>query len=130
MTTSEQSSTGLDLNLASALCYVFGLVSGVIFFAIETQSRVVKYHALQSMLMSVAVMVVYIAYSVLWAVMSRLPFLGWVAGIFGFLGWAVLMLAFLALWIYCLVKAFNGERFKLPYLGEIAERQIWPNERR
>lgn len=130
MTTTEKSSTGLDVNVASALSYVLGLVSGVIFFAIETQSRVVKYHALQSMLMSVAVMVVYIVYSVLWAIMARVPLLGWVAGIFGFLGWAVLMLGFLALWIYCLVKAFNGERFKLPYLGEIAERQIWPSERR
>jgi uncharacterized membrane protein len=130
MTTSEKSSTGLDANLASALSYVFGLVSGVIFFAIETQSRVVKYHALQSMLVSVAAMVVYIAYGVLWAIMSRVPVLGWVAGIFGFFGWALLMLGFFALWVYCLVKAFNGERFKLPYLGEIAEQQIWPTERR
>jgi uncharacterized membrane protein len=130
MTTAEKSSTGLDVNVASALCYVFGLVSGVIFFAIETQSRVVKFHGLQSMLMSVAVMVVYIAYSVLWAIMSRVPVLGWLAGIFGFLGWAVLMLAFLGLWIYCLVKAFGGERFKLPYIGEIAERQIWPSDPR
>jgi uncharacterized membrane protein len=130
MTTSEKSSTGLDANVAAALSYVFGLVSGVVFFAIENQSRLVKYHAMQSMLVSVAAMVIYIAYAVLWAILSRMPVLGWVAGIFGFLGWAVLMLGFLGLWIYCLVKAFSGERFKLPYLGEIAERQIWPSERR
>ena len=130
MTTSEKSSTGLDANIAAALSYVFGLVSGVIVFAIENQSRFVKYHAMQSMLVSVAVMVVYIAYSVLWEIFIRIPVLGLVAGIVGFLGWAVLMLAFLALWVYCLVKAFNGERFKLPYLGDIAERQIWPSERR
>ena len=130
MTTTEKSSTGLDANLASALSYVFGLVSGVIFFAIETESRVVKYHAMQSMLVSVAVMVVYIVYYVLWGVLSQVPVLGFVAGIFGFFGWALLTLGFVALWIYCMVKAFSGQRFKLPYLGEIAEQQIWPTERR
>jgi uncharacterized membrane protein len=129
MTTSERSSTGLDGNIAAALSYVFGLLSGALFFAIETESRFVKFHAMQSMLASVAAIVIYIAYTVVWMVLWRIPFLGWIAGIFGFLGWALIALGFLGVWLYCMFRAFQGERFKLPYIGEMAEKQVWPNER-
>ena len=129
MPTTERSSTGLDANIAAALSYFFGLLSGAVFFAVETDSRFVKFHAMQSMLASVAVIVVLIVYSVILMVLWRLPFLGLIAGLVGTLGWAVLMLGFLGLWLFCMFKAFQGERFKLPYLGEVAEKQVWPSER-
>jgi uncharacterized membrane protein len=129
MTTSERSSTGLDGNIAAALSYFFGLLSGALFFAIETDSRFVKFHAMQAMLASVSAIVIYIAYTVVWMVLWRIPFLGWIAGIFGFLGWALIALGFLGIWLYCMFRAFQGERFKLPYIGEMAEKQVWPNER-
>ena len=129
MSTSERSSTGLDGNIAAALSYFFGLLSGALFFAIETESRFVKFHAMQSMLASVAAIVIYIAYTVVWMVLWRLPFLGWLAGIFGFFGWALIALGFLGVWLYCMFRAFQGDRFKLPYLGEVAEKQVWPSER-
>ena len=129
MSTTERSSTGLDANIAAALSYFFGLLSGAVFFAIETESRFVKFHAMQSMLASVAAIVIYIVYTVVWMVLWRLPFLGWLAGIFGFFVWAVLALGFLGVWLYCMFRAFQGERFKLPYLGEVAEKQVWPSER-
>ena len=129
MTTSERSSTGLDANIAAALSYFLGLLSGAVFFGIETESRFVKFHAMQSMLVSVAAIVVYIAYTIVFMILWRLPFVGWIAGIFGTLGWALLALAFLGLWLFCMFKAFQGERFKLPYLGEVAEKQVWPSGR-
>ena len=129
MSTSERSSTGLDANIAAALSYFFGLLSGALFFAIENESRFVKFHAMQSMLVSVAAIVVYIAYTIVFMILWRLPFVGWIAGIFGTLGWALLALAFLGLWLFCMFKAFQGERFKLPYLGEVAEKQVWPSGR-
>jgi uncharacterized membrane protein len=129
MSTTERSSTGLDANIAAALSYVFGLLSGALFFAIENDSRFVKFHAMQSMLVSVAAIVVYIAYMIVFMILWRLPFIGWIAGIFGTLGWALLALGFLGLWLFCMFKAFQGERFKLPYLGEVAEKQAWPSER-
>jgi uncharacterized membrane protein len=130
MTTTERSSTGLDANIAAALSYLFGLISGIVFFAIESESRFVKFHALQSMMVSVAVMAVYIGYSIVLLILGRLPFLGWLLALVGWLGFLLLMLAFVALWIFCMVKAFNGERFKLPYLGELAEQQVWPSTRK
>jgi uncharacterized membrane protein len=129
MSTTERSSTGLDANIAAALSYFFGLLSGAIFFAMETDSRFVKFHAMQSMLASVAVIVIYIAYSIVFMVLWRLPFIGWVAGIFGTLGWALMALGFLGLWLFCMFKAFQGDRFKLPFIGEVAEKQVWPSER-
>jgi uncharacterized membrane protein len=124
MSTTERSSTGLDANIAAALSYFFGLLSGAVFFAIETESRFVKFHAMQSMLVSLAAIVIYITYMVVFMVLWRLPFVGWIAGIFGTLGWAVLALGFLGLWLFCMFKAF-----KLPYIGEVAEKQVWPSER-
>jgi uncharacterized membrane protein len=130
MTTTERSSTGLDGNIAAALSYLFGLISGIIFFVIESESRFVKFHALQSMMVSVAVMVVYIGYSIVLLIIGRIPVLGGLIALVGGLGFVLLMLAFFALWVFCMVKAFNGERFKLPYLGELAEQQVWPTTRK
>jgi uncharacterized membrane protein len=129
MPTTERSSTGLDANIAAALSYFFGLISGAIFFAMETDSRFVKFHAMQSMLASVAAIVLWIVYMVVWTVLVRIPFLGLIPGIVGFHGWAVLALGLLALWLFCMFKAFQGDRFKLPFLGEVAEKQVWANER-
>ena len=78
---------------------------------------------------SVAAIVIYIAYMIVFMVLWRLPFVGWIAGIFGTLGWAILALGMLGLWLFCMFKAFQGERFKLPYIGEVAEKQVWPSER-
>jgi len=129
MATTERSSTGLDANIAAALSYLFGLISGVIFFAMETESRFVKFHAMQSMLASVAAMILWIVFMVVWTVLVRIPFLGVLAAIVGFLGWAVLALGLLAVWLFCMFKAFQGDRFKLPFIGEVAEKQVWANER-
>lgn len=126
MTTTERSSTGLDANIASALSYFFGLLSGAVFFAIETESRFVKFHAMQSMLASVAAIVVWIVYMVLASILTWVPVLGWLVML---LLWAGLALGMLGLWLFCMFKAFQGERFKLPYIGEVAEKQVWPSER-
>ena len=125
MTTTERSSTGLDANIAGALSYFFGLLSGAVFFAIETDSRFVKFHAMQSMLASVAAIVIWIVYMVLASILVYIPVLGWLVMLFL---WAGLALGMLGLWLYCMFRAFQGERFKLPYLGEVAEKQVWPSE--
>src|SRR5678809_616815 len=61
-----KSSTGLDENIASLLSYVFGWVSGLIFFLIEKDSRLVRFHAMQSLLFNILVGVVCF---VLWIVL-------------------------------------------------------------
>jgi uncharacterized membrane protein len=126
MTTTERSSTGLDANIAAALSYFFGLLSGAVFFAIETDSRFVKFHAMQSMLASVAAIVLWIVYMVLASILMYIPVLGWLVML---LLWAALALGMLGVWLFSMFKAFQGDRFKLPYIGEVAEKQVWPSER-
>jgi len=126
MTTTERSSTGLDANIAGALSYFFGLLSGAVFFAIETDSRFVKFHAMQSMLASVAAIVIWIVYMVLASILVYIPVLGWLVML---LLWAGLALGMLGVWLFSMFKAFQGERFKLPFIGEVAEKQVWPTER-
>jgi uncharacterized membrane protein len=130
MATTEKSSTGLEANVAGALCYFFGLLTGLIFWVAESQSRFVRFHAMQAMLVSVLWIAVLIVFMALWTVLYRLPVIGLVAGLFGTLGYFAIVVGWVGLWLFCMFKAFQGERFKLPYIGEFAEKQVWESERR
>lgn len=101
----NKSSTGMDQNIAGLLTYVLGWITGLIFFLIEKQSSFVKFHAMQSILMSVAVIILNFV-------------LGWIP-VLGFL----IRILSLALWIFLIYKAYKNERFKLPFIGDIAENQ-------
>jgi uncharacterized membrane protein len=106
----EKSSTGLDANLAAALSYLAWFVTGIIFLVIEKDSRFVKFHAMQSTLFFLPIAVVQM---VLWSI----PLLGWLLGFF-------LWVASLVAWLILMFKAFQGERFKLPVVGDLAEQQV------
>jgi uncharacterized membrane protein len=102
----EKTSLGIDENIESLLCYVLGWVSGLVFFLLEKDNRTVKFHAVQSMVVFGALSAVQIVLS-----MMRLYFVLPVIGLLG-----------LVLWILLMVKAYQGERFKLPIAGDIAEK--------
>jgi uncharacterized membrane protein len=122
-----KSSTGLDENIAALLSYVFGWLSGLIFFLIEKDSRLVRFHAMQSLLFNVLVAVVAIA---LWIVLfvfflivSQISgALATILSLVSILVWLVFGIAILAGWVLCLVKAFQGQYFKLPVIGNFAEK--------
>ena len=104
-----KSSTGMQANVAALLAYVLALVTGLVFFLIEKESRFVKFHAMQSIAFSVVMFVAGL-------IMAFIPFIG-VAGT------ALLNLAGLVVWVLLMIKAYQGERFKLPILGDFAEQQ-------
>lgn len=108
-TSVSKSSTGMSENLAALLSYVLGFITGIIFFVIEKQSRFVKFHAMQSILVSAALMV-------LSFVLGFIPFIGWIALI-------LLGPVSFVLWILLMVKAYKYVWFKLPVVGDIAEKQ-------
>ena len=108
--TSGKSSTGLDANIAALLTYLLGFISGIIFLAIEKDSQFVRFHAMQSTIVSVGLFVLNIA-------LGFIPILGWLVGLL------LAPVAFI-LWIFLMFKAFQGERFKLPVIGDIAEQQV------
>ena len=105
----QKSSTGLPAHIAGILCYLLGWISGLIFYLIEKQSDFVRFHATQSVIVFGALTIVSI-------LIQALPFLGQLVG-------ALLSLLGLALWITLMIKAALKERFKLPWVGEEAEKQ-------
>lgn len=116
---SAQTSTGLDPKLAGMLCYILGLVTGVIFFLVEKTNRTVRFHAAQSIVFSVTTIVVWVVLFVFSIIMHQISWtLGNLFGIITTLVW----LGIFILWIVLLIKGYSGERWKLPVLGDVAER--------
>ena len=122
-----KSSTGLDENVAALLSYLFGWVSGLIFFLIEKDSRLVKFHAMQSILLNGLAIVLGI---VLWIATFAFVIIGAAIGdivgtllsLIATLLWLVFGVGILIAAIMCLVKAFQGQYFKLPVIGNFAEK--------
>jgi uncharacterized membrane protein len=105
-----ESSTTIVPRVAGFLCYLGAWISGIVFFVIEQKNKWVRFHAAQSLL----------TFGTLWVSMM---ILGWIPFIGPFFR-AILTILGIILWIVLMVKAYNGERFKLPFFGDIAEMMI------
>lgn len=122
-----KSSTGLDENIAALLAYVFGWISGLVFFLIEKDSKLVRFHAMQSLMLSVSILVLcivlWIVTFVLILIASQLAeIMGSLVGLVATLIWLVLSVGILIAWVLCLVRAYQGQYFKLPIIGNMAEK--------
>ena len=115
---------GMDANVAAGLSYIVGWITGLIFFFTEKQNRFVRFHAMQSILFSVALTVFYIVLNIvnITLAFTNVPFIGLLFTLVGFL---VSLGAFVA-WIFLLINAFQGKYFKLPIIGNYAERYANP----
>jgi len=111
--------SGLAENTAGLLCYVLGWITGLIFFLIDRRPFV-RFHAAQSL---VTFGGLHIILAVLGAIFGFGFWFygGWVnLGLGALLFWVVKLVS-LVLWIVCMVKAYQGVRFKVPIAGDIAE---------
>ena len=122
-----KSSTGLDENIASLLAYLFQFLGGLIFFLIEKDSRFVRFHAMQSMILSGVFWVAIIGLNILSLVLALI--VGQISGILGSLVWVfttllevVIAIACLIGLVLCMIKAYQNQYFKLPFLGNFAEK--------
>ena len=138
----NKTSSGIDENLAGALCYLASLIlsflAGILFLLIEKENKFVRFHAIQSIGFNIAVI---IAIPVLWIISTIIAtiisaILTFFVPIVGF--WLVPLIpiafmivtiallitgiALLLLWILLIVKAYKGEMYKLPIIGNIAEK--------
>ena len=115
--------TGLSENAAAALSYALGWFTGIIFFLID-QRPYVRFHAAQSI-------VAFGGLNLIRGVLAGMFCLGWVMGFtpdigrLGTFSFAIGLLSILSfftllLWIFCMVKAYQGQRFVLPIAGDIA----------
>ncbi len=104
-----KTSTGIQANVAALLSYLVGFISGIVFLVIEKENKFVRFHAMQSTIVSGSLFVLQI-------VLGFIPFLVMLSPLVGLAG--------LALWIILMIKAYQGEMFKLPVIGDIAEKKI------
>lgn len=103
----SNSSTGLDKNVAAGLCYVFGWVSGLIFFLLEKEDQDIRFHAMQSI-------IVFGGLSLLNVVLS--------ISVIGIPLMPLLFLVGVVVWILLMIKGFQGTKYKLPVVGDMAEK--------
>ncbi len=112
----EPAPSGLSDNGAGALAYVT-IVPAILFLVLPpyNQSSYVRFHAWQSVFFNVAAVALYIVLGIL----GRIPLLG-------LLVIPVMLVVFLGLfilWLVAVLKAVNGQRFKIPIIGALAENQ-------
>jgi uncharacterized membrane protein len=108
----QPAGSGLSENVASGLSYVFGWLTGLIFYLIDKRPEV-RFHAMQSIVFAVVAMLVG------WV---RLFTNGFIAGLL----WLVSVVFFFT-WIFLMIQAFQGKHFKLPVIGDFAEQQARPS---
>jgi uncharacterized membrane protein len=107
--------SGLEENVAGLLCYVLGWITGLIFFLIDKRPFV-RFHAAQSIGLSIGLIVVYILVGFVFAMMHIIHL-----GILALAIYPILALLVFVLWIFMMYKAYQHEKFKLPLIGDIAE---------
>ena len=102
----KKTGSGLPSNTAAALSYVLGWLTGVIFLLIEKDDKFVRFHAMQSI-------ITFGALNILWVIPGINIFLGPFLAIVGFI-----------LWLILIYKAYQGEEFKLPVIGDYAKKWV------
>ena len=106
----DRTALGCDANVAAALSYVLGWISGVVVLVLERDNRFVRFHAMQSV-------IVFGSLSLAWFLCLSIPLLGWL------ISFIVLPPLSLLLWLVLLVKSYQGDRFKVPFAGDVAEQR-------
>jgi uncharacterized membrane protein len=102
----EESSTGLEENVAGFFCYLLGFVTGIVFLVVEKKSSFVRFHAKQSTITFLGLVVVKVILAPM-PVINLLIFPIWIFS--------------LILWLFLMIKALRGERYALPIVGKLAE---------
>lgn len=122
-----KSSTGLDENVAALLSYIVHFVSGLIFFFIEKDSRLVRFHAMQAIILGalffIGGMVLMFVWFFITIIASQIS--GLLGSLVSLLVGLIMFVFFVAIavgWIMGMVKAFQGQYFKLPVIGNFAEK--------
>jgi uncharacterized membrane protein len=115
------SGAGMADNVAGMLAYIT-IIPAIIFLVMEpyNKSRFVRFHAWQNLFLHLAAFVVWIGLFIVSIVLAFIPILGHLVS---FLLWAALVVGFFVAWIILLLKANQGQMYKLPVIGDLAEKQ-------
>jgi uncharacterized membrane protein len=106
--------SGLPENVAGALSYLLGPLTGIAFFLIDRERAFVRFHAVQSIAVTIAWVAIAVALMIVSTVIGVIPVLGFLVSILLNLGLAVVGFG---LWIFLMLQAYRGETWALPVLG-------------
>ena len=120
-TPSSGNITGLSDNVAGALAYVLGPITGIAFLVMEKENRFVRFHAMQSTLVGVVLVVLNFVLRIAHAILESIPLIGWLFS----LGLALVVgLASLVLWLALMWAAYRGQEWELPVIGAEARKLL------
>ncbi len=110
---------GLTENVASALCYLLGFVTGIVFLVLApyNKNKTIRFHAFQSIFGHIALIVLWILYLIV------IGMLGVFTHGFGLTLVPLFSLLVFVLWLYMMYQAYNNRKVKLPLVGDLAEKQ-------
>jgi uncharacterized membrane protein len=100
----NNTSSGIQPNIAGLLCYLLTWVTGIVFLIIEKQNKFVRFHAFQSIIVFVALWIIYVVF--IWTYIIPI-----IVGILMFIMWVLLM-----------YQAYKGKMYKVPLAGNWAEK--------
>ena len=126
---SPQTETGLDENVAGALAYLLGALTGIVFVAVERDNEFVRFHAAQSIVVFGGLLLVSVGVSVLSTILTAGAggaglFVFGLLSLFLSLLWLVVLLAGVVLWLYLMVRAYQGETPRVPVAAGLADRLV------
>ena len=110
----QKTSMGMEQNVAGLLCYLVGWVTGLVFFLMEKENRFVRFHAMQSIVVSGVLTILALVLSPIMVV----------APLVAVLVWPVFYVVVMVLWVVLMLKAYRNEMFKVPWAGNFAEKHI------
>ncbi|MFZ0212300.1 MAG: zinc-ribbon domain-containing protein [Candidatus Acidiferrales bacterium] len=115
---------GLTMNLAAALSYALGLITGILFLVLEPykNNKFVRFHAMQSILFSVACVIFAIVWGILWGILTSVAGF-WILSIDVPLTWLIWLGVF-CFWLFLMFQAYSQREYRLPWIGDIAAKQV------
>jgi uncharacterized membrane protein len=122
--TGQETETGLSENVAGALSYLLGILTGIVFLVVEKDNEYVRFNAAQSIVVFGGIAVLAIGISILSTILGFLlgDFLGLLVGFLLFLVWAAVGLVGFGLWAFLMYRAYRGNSFRVPIAAGYADR--------
>jgi uncharacterized membrane protein len=118
---STSTSTGIEPNVAAALSYILGLITGIIFLVLEKDNRFIRFHAAQSIAVSLIITAISIGVSLISGILAFIPILGWIAVFLLTVGLAI---GTFVLWVVLMWRAYQGEEWEVPIAAGIARKMM------
>jgi uncharacterized membrane protein len=114
--------SGMTDNVAGALCYLFTVITGILFLVLEPYNRNknIRFHAFQAIFFGISTVVMWVILLVISAVLHVIPVVG---ALISLLLMFVLWIGVLVVWLMLMFKTFNNQRMVLPIIGPLAEKQ-------